>query len=168
MIVSAVFASFPYFSTANRARNIFDCIQSRVKQIPLGSSLVFNVTVQNSLSSVTYLNITRITVTVENETFPSIQVLPPLELGLYREKHHILQGYTVYYTKATPDPLTLIILSVHFPLTQLTSMSQLEIWNTTLRQLMHACTLIEGNRRNQCLKLWKGYEVSGPYEVPIS
>ena len=84
----------------------------------------FNVTVQNSELSPTYVNVTRITLTMENGTTQEvIEVSPPLTYTLhpnasvsfmcawdwtdYREKNvtitiHTLQGYVTSLTQTTP------------------------------------------------------------------
>ena len=93
----------------------------------------FNVTVQNSASSVTYVNITKIT--VATETLSSENIEPSLPQGLdsgssvtlkcswnwtnYQNTSvtvavHTSQGYMNHTTKVTPLPVTLEITKVDF------------------------------------------------------
>ena len=100
----------------------------------------FNVTIQNSKDSPTYVNITSITVTIENETFPDIPIVPPPEIpyGLnpganvtfkcswnwtdYREKNvtitvRTLQDFTKFTTQATTPRVILTITDALFNIT---------------------------------------------------
>jgi len=97
----------------------------------------FNITVQNSEDSPTYVNLTSISVTVENETFPDVPVEPSPDLPYslypganvtflcswnwtdYRGKNvtvtvYTLQGFTAQYTKVTPAPIILEIINLIF------------------------------------------------------
>lgn len=95
----------------------------------------FNVTVNNSVDSPNYVNLTRITLTTENGTAqeitdvsPSLTPSYPLELGAnvtfrclwnwtdYREKDAIvtvysLQDFMAQYSKVTPAPIILEIIN---------------------------------------------------------
>ncbi|MDH5449581.1 MAG: hypothetical protein OEX77_01590 [Candidatus Bathyarchaeota archaeon] len=92
----------------------------------------FNITIRNSELSPSYLNISRIALTPENETMIEIngtEMEPSLPYSLdqgssmtfqcswnwnpYRNKNvtisvHTLQNYTIYYTTATPSPIEII------------------------------------------------------------
>ena len=92
----------------------------------------FNLTIRNSELSPSYLNISKITLTLENETIVEINIteiepsLPyplnpnssitfrcPWKWATYRNKNvtlgvHTLQNYTIYYTAVTPAPIEII------------------------------------------------------------
>ncbi len=98
----------------------------------------FNVTVQNSEDSPTYVNIIRVDVTVENETFSDIDIILPRDIPYtlhprakvtftcgwnwtnYREKNttiiiHTLQGFTTPpYTETTAARVILTITDILF------------------------------------------------------
>jgi hypothetical protein len=97
----------------------------------------FNITVQNSEDSPTHVNITDITVTVENETFLDVPVVPPPYLPYplypddnvtfrcswnwtdYREKNvtitlHTLQDFKVSSTQTTTARVILTVTKVLF------------------------------------------------------
>jgi len=97
----------------------------------------FNVTVQNSASSVTYVNLTDITVdteTVQNVTPSLPYTLQPnasvsltcslnwtdYQGGEVTVKVDTLQGYAAYYTQVTPEPVVLTITDVLFNTTDTT------------------------------------------------
>jgi len=92
----------------------------------------FNITIRNSELSPSYLNISKITLTLENETIVEIngtEIEPSLPCTLnpdssitlecpwnwttYRNKNvtlsvHTIQNYTIYHTAATPSPIKVI------------------------------------------------------------
>ncbi len=100
------------------------------------TSPYFNVTVQNSAVSPTYVNVTGIEATVENGVPLDVtEITPSLPYGLsrnqsqefmcysnwtgYRDKNvtisvHTRQGFTKYRTEVTPAPLILEITAVQF------------------------------------------------------
>ena len=92
----------------------------------------FNVSIRNSGLSPSYLNISKITLTLENETIVEIdgtEIEPSLPYTLYPDSSitfecpwnwttyrnkdvtlsvHTLQNYTIYYTTVTPSPIEII------------------------------------------------------------
>jgi len=99
----------------------------------------FNVTVQNNVTSVTYVNVTG--VSVEGETISAGNISIPLPHPLhpnesasfscawnwtkYQDKNvtvavHTLQGYAAYHTRLTPKPVILRIIDVLFNVTDTT------------------------------------------------
>jgi len=106
------------------------------------STAYFNLTVQNHWSSATYVNVTGISVTMENGTSQVISgVIPSLPHTLYpsnsttficpwdwtnyRSKSvtiavYTLQGYRAYYTQVTPPRVILTITEALFNATDMT------------------------------------------------
>jgi len=104
----------------------------------------FNVMVQNSEVSPTYVDVTGIEASVENGPLNITEITPSLPYRLssgeskvfmcfcnwtsYREKNvtisvHTLQGFTKYHTKVTPSPAILKITAVQFSLTNTTRLN---------------------------------------------
>lgn len=100
----------------------------------------FNITVQNSASSVTYVDITGVAVDTEfaldvTPSLPytlqpnaSVAFMCPLNWTDYQGKEvtvkvDTLQGYAAYYTQVTPQPVVLAITGVLFNTTDTTSFS---------------------------------------------
>jgi len=105
----------------------------------------FNITVQNSEFSPTYVNVTEISATVENG-FPLnvTEITPSLPYGLssnesqvftcfcnwtgYRNRNftigvHTLQGFTKYHPEVTPAPVMLEVTAVQFSLINTTRLN---------------------------------------------
>jgi len=105
----------------------------------------FNITVQNSEFSPTYVNVTKISVTVENGFSLNVtEITPSLPYGLssnesqvftcfcnwtgYRNKNftigvHTLQGFTKYHPKVTPAPVMLEVTAIQFSLINTTRLN---------------------------------------------
>ena len=144
----------------------------------------FNMTLQNSVSSATYVNVTDIamdgkTVPPENMTLPLPYTLHPDEsISLtctwdwtdYQGKDvtiaaHTLQGYVAYHTQAAPPPVNLTITEILFNTTD-TRHFNATVQNSELSPTYVDVTRITITMENETT--WEVIEVSPPLTPPYT
>jgi len=132
----------------------------------------FNMTVQNSASSVTYVNITEIT--VATETLKSEDIAPSLPIRLDPDSSvalkcswnwanyqnmsvkvavHTLQGYMNHTAKLTPLPVTLEVIKVDFDFTN-TTLFDVTVRNNEVSPTYLSITSITVAIENQIVREW--------------